>query len=83
MQKRNIVISYTRVSADIFHYGHLLLLKKVKAVSDYQICGLYSDKLCLHWNGSIIMNFDERIAILSELNCVSEIIEQKELEPIF
>jgi glutamine kinase len=79
-RKKNI-ISYSRASADIFHYGHLRLFKKAKKISDYHICGLYSDELCEQWNGSLIMNLKERKAILKELNCVDEVIEQTTLDP--
>ena len=80
MNKKKI-ISYTRVSADIFHYGHLRLIEKAKKISDYHICGLYSDELCLKWNQSLVMNYEERIAILNALSSVDEVLEQKVLDP--
>jgi cytidyltransferase-like protein len=40
MVKKYKTISYTRMSADILHYGHLQLIEKAKEVSDYHICGL-------------------------------------------
>ena len=61
------VISYTSVAIDIFHYGQLRLLDQAKRVSDYHICGLYTDKLCLKWNGSLVMTYEERLAILNAL----------------
>ena len=81
MQKKYKTIAYTRVSADIFHYGHLRLIESAKKIADYHICGLYSDKLCLKWNGSLIMNFKERAAILKALCFVDEVIEQDVLDP--
>ncbi len=81
MKKVKRTIAYTRVSADIFHYGHLRLFKKAKSVSDYHICGLYSDDLCKKWNGSIIMNFRERSAVVKELNCVDEVLKQTSIDP--
>ena len=81
MTKSKRTIAYTRASADIFHYGHLKLFKKAKRVSDYHICGLYSDDLCKKWNGSIIMNFRERSSVVKELNCVDEVLEQPSLDP--
>lgn len=74
-------ISFTSVAIDIFHYGHLRLLEQAKKVADYHICGLYSDDLCLKWNGNLIMNYPERATILEALSCVDEIIEQPELDP--
>ena len=74
-------ISYTSVAIDIFHYGQLRLLEQAKEVCDYHICGLFTDDLCIKWNGNLIMNFDERAAILKALNCVDEIVEQQSLDP--
>ena len=74
-------ISFTSVAIDIFHYGHLRLLEQAKKIADYHICGLYSDDLCLKWNGNLIMNYSERATILEALSCVDEIIEQQELDP--
>jgi ethanolamine-phosphate cytidylyltransferase len=54
MSKKNKTIAYTRVSADISHYGHLRLLQNAKKISDYHICGLYDDNLCLKWVGKSI-----------------------------
>tara|TARA_Y100000816_G_C26108356_1_gene590121 strand:- start:4896 stop:7751 length:2856 start_codon:yes stop_codon:yes gene_type:complete len=81
MPKMNKIIAYTRVSADIFHYGHLRLLKNAKKISDYHICGLYDDDLCLKWNGNLIMHYNERLAVLEDLNCVDEVLKQDELDP--
>jgi len=81
MPKKKINISYTRVSADIFHFGHLRLLQSAKNVADYHICGLYDDQLCYKWNGNLIMKYKERAAILEALSCVDEVLEQDELDP--
>ena len=81
MSNKKKIISYTRVSADIFHFGHLRLLQSAKNVTDYHICGLYNDELCRKWNGNLIMKYKERAAILEALNCVDEVIEQNELDP--
>jgi glutamine kinase len=74
-------VSYTYISGDIFHYGHLRLLEEAKKVADYHICGLLSDKLCLDWNGNLVMKYEERVAILKALSCVDEIIEQPIIDP--
>ena len=69
-------ISYTYVAIDVFHYGHLKLLDKAKEYADIHICGLMSDQVCLHWNGNLVMNYNERLAILNSLNCVDKVMEQ-------
>ena len=79
--KSKKIISYTRVFSDLFHYGHLQLLEKAKSISDYHICGLFNDDICLKWNGYLIMKFEERKAILQSLSCVDEVLEQTEIDP--
>ena len=76
-----MTISYTFVGIDIFHYGHLLLLKKAKEISDIHICGLLSDDVCYKWNGNLVMNYEERIKILEDLNCVDQIVLQENIDP--
>jgi len=75
------LISYTNVAIDIFHYGQLRLLEQAKKIADYHICGLYTDDLCLKWNGTLVMKYEERVAILKALSCVDEILKQPELDP--
>ena len=74
-------ISYTSVAIDIFHYGQLRLLEQAKNIADYHFCGLYTDDLCIKWNGNLIMKYKERAAILKALHCVDEILEQTEFDP--
>ena len=81
MSKKRKIISYTRVSADIFHYGHLNLFEQARDISDYHVCGLYSDNLCLKWNGSLVMKYSQRKAVLNKINLVDTIIEQKHIDP--
>ena len=74
-------IAYTSVAIDIFHYGHLRLLNQAKEVSDYHICGLYTDELCLKWNGNLVMKYEERNSILGALSCVDEVAKQANFDP--
>lgn len=74
-------ISYTSVAIDVFHYGQLKLLQQAKKISDYHICGLYTDEICLNWNGSLVMKYNERLAMLDAIKYVDEVLEQKKLDP--
>lgn len=74
-------IAYSFVIADLFHYGHLNILKTAKECADYHICGLVSDKACHLWQGVNICNFDERKAVLEDLKCVDSVIEQESMDP--
>ena len=74
-------VSYTSVAIDIFHYGQLRLLEEANKIADYTFCGLYTDDLCIKWNGNLVMKYEERVAILEALSCVDEVLEQTELDP--
>jgi len=74
-------ISYTSVAIDIFHYGQLRLLEQAKKIADHNFCGLYTDDLCIKWNGNLIMKYKERAAILEALSCVDEVLKQTKLDP--
>ena len=76
-----MTVSYTFVGIDIFHYGHLLLLKKAKELSDIHICGLLSDEVCLKWNGNLVMKYKERLKILEDLKCVDKVIMEDKTDP--
>ena len=40
-----------------------------------------SDEVCLSWNGSLIMNYKERLSILNSLGCVNTVIKQNSIDP--
>jgi len=74
-------IAYARVAADIFHYGHLRLLRRAAGESDFLICGIYSDEITQAWNGTLIMPFKERAEIIESLSFVDEVCLQETLDP--
>ena len=74
-------VAYSFVIADLFHYGHLKLLKTAKENADYHICGLISDEVCHLWQGKNICNYGERKGVLESLDCVDEVIKQESMDP--
>ncbi len=70
-----MTIGYTQGTFDVFHIGHLNLLKNAKALCDYLIVGVNTDELVeLYKKKKSIIPLGERMAILSELRCVDEVI---------
>lgn len=68
---------YTSGCFDIFHSGHLNILKKTKALCDHLIVGVSTDKLILQSKGRLpIIPFEERIQILETNIYVDEVIPQ-------
>lgn len=76
MQKK-YKIGYTTGVFDMFHIGHLNLLKKAKENCDYLIVGISTDEVVENYkHKKPIIPFDERKAIIEELKCVDKVVAQ-------
>ena len=69
------IIGYTTGTFDMFHFGHVNLLKTAKALCDVLIVGVTSDKLCKTQKGKkTVMNEQERIDVLSACKYVDCVV---------
>lgn len=79
--KRSKVIGYTTGVFDLFHIGHLNILKKAKENCDYLIVGVTTDSLVQkRKNKTPIIPFQERIEIISSIKYVDEVISQAHMD---
>lgn len=70
-------IGYTTGVFDMFHIGHLNILKKAKEQCDYLIVGVSTNDVVKSYkNKTPIIPFEERIAIVQELKCVDKAVPQ-------
>lgn len=70
-------IGYTTGVFDMFHIGHLNILRRAKEQCDYLIVGVSTDELVEEYKKKIpIIPFAERIDIVSELKCVDKVVPQ-------
>lgn len=70
-------IGYTTGVFDMFHIGHLNILKRSKEQCDYLIVGVSTDEVVRSYkNKTPIIPFEERIAIVKELKCVDLAVPQ-------
>ncbi len=68
---------YTSGCFDIFHQGHLNILKGTKALCDYLVVGVSTDELILESKGRLpLIPFEERVSILESNRFVDEVIPQ-------
>lgn len=68
---------YTSGCFDIFHQGHLNILKKTKELCDYLVVGVSTDELIIKSKGRPpLIPFEERISILESNKYVDEVIPQ-------
>ena len=76
MEKKK-VIGYTTGVFDMFHIGHLNILKRAKAHCDYLIVGVSTDELCESYkHKKPIIPFEERKAIVESLRYVDKVVPQ-------
>ena len=69
------VIGYTAGVFDLFHIGHLNLLKRAKANCDFLIVGVNSDKLVKNYkNKTPIIPQEERLEIIKSLKFVDKVV---------
>ena len=73
------VVGYTTGVFDMFHIGHLNILRKAKERCDYLIVGVSTDKLCSSYKGKLpIIPFEERKAIVEAIKYVDEVRPQED-----
>ena len=76
MEKKKI-IGYTTGVYDMFHVGHLNLIKNAKKHCDYLIVGVTSDKLSINEKKVIpVINQHDRAEIVKSIKYVDEVVFQ-------
>lgn len=75
-----MVLGYTSGVYDLFHIGHLNLLKNAKGLCDKLIVGVSVDKLVEYKNKRSVIPFEERIEIVRNIKYVDAAIPQEELD---
>jgi glycerol-3-phosphate cytidylyltransferase len=76
-------IIFTTGSFDLFHYGHLNILKQAKAQGTHLIVGVSTDSLIYQYKGiRPVICYKDRIAIIKELKMVDRVVKQEKLVDI-
>lgn len=72
-----MIIGYTTGVYDMFHIGHLNIIKKAREQCDYLIVGVSTDELVQKEKKKTpVIPFAERAAIVSALKYVDMVVEQ-------
>ena len=75
------VIGYTTGTYDLFHIGHLNIIRRAKELCDILIVGVSTDELVKSYKHHLpVYNQEERMQIISSLKYVDMVIEQNTLD---
>lgn len=71
-----MVIGYTTGVFDLFHMGHLNMLKNAKSMCDRLIVGVTTDELVSYKHKQAVIPFEERLEIVRNIQFVDAAIPQ-------
>ena len=72
-----MVVGYTTGVYDMFHIGHLNVIRRAKELCDYLIVGVSTDELVMREkNKAPVIPFEERIAIVEAIKYVDKVVPQ-------
>lgn len=73
-------VGYTTGVYDMFHIGHLNILKRAKEQCEYLIVGVTTDQLCFERKKKYpIINEMERVAIVESIKYVDQVVLQQDM----
>ena len=77
-----MVIGYTAGVYDLFHIGHLNLLKNCKGLCDYLVVGVTTDDLVTYKGKKAFIPFEDRLEIVRSIKYVDAVVPQDNMDKI-
>lgn len=82
-EKKKIKIGYTAGTFDMFHIGHLNILKRAKEKCDFLIVAVSTDELVNEYKNHLpIIPFKERAEIVSSIKYVDRVVPQTNMNKL-
>ncbi len=75
-----MVVGYTTGVFDLFHVGHVRVLRNAKAMCDRLIVGVTNDELVSYKNKRSVIPFEERLEIVQSCKYVDLAVEQATMD---
>lgn len=83
MADKKYKIGYTTGVFDMFHIGHLNILRRAKEQCEYLIVGVSTDELVKEYkNKTPIIPFEERKSIVEAIRFVDEVVAQTDMNKL-
>ena len=83
MKEKKYKIGYTTVVYDMFHIGHLNILRRAKEMCEYLIVGVSTDECVESYkNKTPIIPFEQRAAIVEAIKYVDEVVPQTSMDKL-
>ena len=77
------IIGYTTGVFDLFHIGHLNILKRAKTQCDELIVGVTTDELCMKLKNKVpVISFDVRCSIVESIRVVDRVVPQDRIDEL-
>lgn len=77
-----MIIGYTTGVYDLFHIGHLTLLKNAKGMCDKLIVGVTVDEMVQYKGKSALIPFEDRIEIVRSIKYVDAAVPQYDMDKL-
>lgn len=77
-----MIIGYTSGVYDLFHIGHLNLLKNAKSMCDKLIVGVTADELVGYKGKRAIIPFEDRLEIIRSIKYVDAVVPQDDMDKL-
>jgi glycerol-3-phosphate cytidylyltransferase len=83
MEEKKFKVGYTTGVFDLFHIGHLNILKRSKELCEFLIVGVSTDELVSSYkHKSPVIPYDERVAIVEAIRYVDKVVPQETRDKI-
>ena len=77
-----MIIGYISGVFDLFHIGHLNILKNAKGMCDKLIVGVTTDDLVAYKNKKAIIPYYDRVEIVRSIKYVDAVVAQEDMDKL-
>lgn len=82
MKNKKMIIGYTAGVYDLFHIGHLNLLKNAKGMCDKLIVGVTVDELVKYKGKEALIPYEDRSEIVRSIKYVDAVVPQSDMDKL-